>query len=114
MAAKIVTGEAVGLLREAYPGVGGIIDGLGEYFTERVQYEAVLLRTADGNTDKVEIVARYGQVEFRRPYSETYIETRSVAKARSEIRRLASEGYAVVQQTATLGITADEVYWPSR
>ena len=110
----IGTGKAVGLLREEYPGVGEMLDGMGEYYTSRVQYEAVLVRTADGNTDKVDMVARYGQVEFRKPYGEAYIETRSVAKVRSEIRRLASEGYAVVHQTATLGITADEVHWPSR
>lgn len=107
-------GEAVGLLREEYPGAGELVSGLGEYFMERVQYEAVLLRTAGGKQERVEMVARYGQVEFRRPYGESYLETRSAAKARGEIRRLSGEGYAVVHQVATMGIVSGEVYFPSR
>ena len=109
--ARIELDEAVGLLGERYPGVGGMLPGIGREGLIRGQYDA-RLETAEGSG--VEYVARYGRVEFRRPYGDSYLESADSGEISDELGRLAGEGYSVVGQTFQLGIVDGTVYGPSR
>lgn len=107
--ARIGLDEAVGLLGERYPGVGGMLPGVGREGRLGGQYEA-RLETAEGRG--VEYVARYGKVEFRRPYGESYLESADSGEISGELARLAGDGYSVVGQTFRLGIVDGTVYGP--
>ncbi len=109
--ARIELNEAVGLLGETYPGAGGMLRGMGREVLRRGQYDA-RLENAEGSG--VEYVARYGPVEFRRPYGDSYLETGSAREVREELGRLSGEGYSVVGQTFQLGIVDGTVYGPKR
>ena len=108
--ARIGLDEAVGLLGERYPGVGGMLPGIGREGRLRGQYEA-RLETAEGLG--VDYVARYGKVEFREPYREAYLESADSGEISGELARLAGEGYSVVGQTFQLGIVDGTVYGPA-
>lgn len=80
----------------------------------RMQYEVRLEKTVGTKTIVVELVARYGKVEFRKPYSEDFLTTGDPAKVMEKINEYADEGYIVSHQMLTFGASDNCVYTATR
>lgn len=110
----VTASHFIALLRQRYPRLklpGGI-----EYDNDtvlcRMQYEVRLEKTVGAKTIVVELVARYGKVEFRKPYAEDFLTTGDPAKAMEKINEYADDGYIVSHQMLTFGTSDNCVYTP--
>ena len=102
------------LLRQRYPRLklpGGIDYGNDEVLC-RMQHEVRLEKTVGTKTIVVELVARYGKVEFRKPFAEDFLTTGDPAKVMEKINEYADEGYIVSHQTLMFGASDSCAYAP--
>lgn len=102
------------LLRQRYPRLKlpGGIDYDNDAVLCRMQYEVRLEKKVGSKTIVVELVARYGKVEFRKPFAEDFLTTGDPAKVMEKINEYADEGYMVSHQTLMFGTSESCAYTP--
>jgi hypothetical protein len=79
-----------------------------------MQYEVRIEKKVGSKTIVVELVARYGKVEFRKPYAEDFLTTGDPAKVMEKINEYADDGYVVSHQMLTFGTSDNCVYTPTK
>ena len=104
------------LLRQRYPRLKlpGGIDYDNDAVLCRMQYEVRIEKKVGSKTIVVELVARYGKVEFRKPYAEDFLTTGDPAKVMEKINEYADDGYVVSHQMLTFGTSDNCVYTPTK
>ena len=79
----------------------------------RMQYEVRLEKKVGSKTIVVELIARYGKVEFRKPFAEDFLTTGDPSKVMEKINEYADEGYIVSHQTLMYGASDSCAYTPT-
>lgn len=113
-AKSISTADAVGLVQMRYPDLAVLPANLRMDDSLLARCQLVLRFREPKDGKEIEFIARYNQVEFRRPYSEAFLETKTPSRVQCEINELADKGYVIVHQELTLGITGDIPVRPSK
>lgn len=111
----VTTANFIALLRQRYPRLKlpGGIDYDNDTVLCRMQYEVRIEKKVGTKTIVVELVARYGKVEFRKPFAEDFLTTGDPVKVMEKINEYADEGYIVSHQMLTFGTSDNCVYTPT-
>lgn len=107
--------EAYNLLHSRYNGLplpGGL--DIGTELLQRMQYTVTFAKNGD-KEHKLEMLARYGMVEFKIPYGETLtgIDPKNSREVLRKINELADEGYHIVSQELMFGMVDNQEYEPT-